>query len=314
MSPKISVIVPIYKVEAYLEDCVNSLLSQTFKDFELILINDGSPDNCDAMIHAYAKQDARIVAIHQENAGLSAARNTGIDHAKGEYLTFIDSDDWVHPTYLKTLYNLTKTHEADIVVVNHQPTHTFTTELEDVSVKPKVYDQRQAIEALYGPNDVAMSVAWGKLFHRTLFSTLRFEVGKLHEDEFFNYRIYDQATRVVFLNQTLYYYRLRDDSITGVGFNAKGTMHKIEALEGRLDYLNKNGYDALVALTYPVLFEHMVALHQHTKGTPDIAFNQRFKELKKAMRSITLPLSFKVYYELYYLWPSLALNLKKRRK
>lgn len=103
MMSEISVIVPVYKVESYLERCIQSILAQTYKDFELILVDDGSPDNCPAICDRYAKQDGRIRVIHQENGGLSAARNTGIEMAKGKWLFFVDSDDWVHTEALRTL-------------------------------------------------------------------------------------------------------------------------------------------------------------------------------------------------------------------
>ena len=314
MSPKISVIVPIYKVEAYLEDCVNSLLSQTFKDFELILINDGSPDNCGVMIDAYAEEDARIVAIHQENAGLSAARNTGIEHAKGEYLTFVDSDDWVHPTYLETLHRLTEEHQASLAVVSLHPTKQLTFSLGSQNSSSILMTTQDAIEGLYGEHHLTMSVACGKLYHKDLFATLRFEEGKLHEDEFFNYLAYDKAQRIAFTSLQLYFYRLRPDSITGVGFHVKASLDAIEALLKRLEYLEAKGLKELEALTYPVLFERISLLYHHRQKLQKEDLNRFlmwYHALKPKLRQASLPKSFRVYTALHYGWPWLAFTLKR---
>ncbi len=314
MTPKISIIVPVYKVEAYLEDCVESLLSQTFEDFELILVDDGSPDRCPFMCDAYASKDARVSVIHQGNAGLSAARNQGIAHAKGTYLTFVDSDDWVHPSYLETLHSLIEDHQATLAIVALHPTKQkiIIGELQPLPVR--LMTTQEAIEGLYGEHHLTMSVACGKLYHKSIFKALRFEVGKVHEDEYFNYLAYDQAKRIVFTPLALYYYRLRDDSITGVGFQAKASLDVIGALLKRLEYLESNGLEALEHLTYPILFERMALLHRHRQKLKEADLNTflaHYHALKPRLKKASLPRSFRFYTSLHYRWPWLAFHIKQ---
>jgi len=212
--PEISVIVPVYKVEKYLRRCVDSILAQTFTDFELILVDDGSPDTCGAICDEYAVHDKRVRVIHQENGGLSAARNAGIDAAAGEYLLFADSDDVIHPNTLEWERQALEESGADIAICSLQ---RFSN-IDEIKVKSGAAQYREinAEEKLFEEQtDVAMYVsAWGKLFRRELFSVLRFPVGRLFEDEFVNYRLYHAANKVVEVNIPLYYYFVNPSGIT----------------------------------------------------------------------------------------------------
>ncbi|RGM21729.1 glycosyltransferase family 2 protein [Eubacterium sp. OM08-24] len=163
----ISVIVPVYKVEEYIYRCVDSILAQSFKDFELILVDDGSPDNCGKICDEYAQKDKRITVIHKENGGLSDARNTGIDWAlknsNSNWITFIDSDDWVHTDYLKNLYNAVKENNVDISVCGYVNTtgeddlHTKNSEINTLLCTP---------EDFFINNNINAVVAWGKLYKK----------------------------------------------------------------------------------------------------------------------------------------------------
>ena len=180
----ISVIVPIYKVEKYLHRCIDSVLAQTFTDFELILVDDGSPDNCGKICDEYAEKDNRIHVIHKENGGLSDARNAGIDWAfansDSEWITFIDSDDWIHPKYLETLYNAVKETGCEISICGYEETTGDSPKVDDINLQAVIV----STEDFFCEHNVNAVVAWGKLYKKELFREIRYPVGKLHEDEF----------------------------------------------------------------------------------------------------------------------------------
>ena len=176
---QICVIVPVYKVEPYLRRCVDSILAQTFQNFELILVDDGSPDNCGAICDEYASRDARIRVIHQKNGGLSAARNTGIDWAfansDSQWLAFVDSDDWVHPKYLELLYQTAKKYGVRIC-------QCLYVETDSVSPAPEVGTKSQLISSEEQYTQWYSAYAWDKLFNKACFEKIRYPVGKIYED------------------------------------------------------------------------------------------------------------------------------------
>ena len=218
--PLVSVIVPVYKVESYLHRCVDCILAQTYANLEIILVDDGSPDNCGKICDEYAQKDKCIKVIHKKNGGLSDARNAGLDIAMGEYITFVDSDDWIHFQYVEILLNnLTK---ADVDISTCSFVRTPEKMLMDSKVSESsyhIYSSEKAIEQTLYQNRLDNS-AWGKLYKKELFNGLRFTVGRLYEDLDFFYKIYDRAVRLVHTDAVLYYYYYRTDSIMGV-FNRK---------------------------------------------------------------------------------------------
>lgn len=180
----ISVIVPIYKVEAFLHRCVDSILAQTFADFDLVLVDDGSPDSCGNICEEYARRDGRIHVIHQKNGGLSAARNTGIDWAQANsdsrWLAFVDSDDWVHPDFLRRLYRMVQETGCLMSACGY-----FRTEGGDFPAVGSPEYRVLSADDYYCPDEAeedVPAIAWNKLYHKSLFETLRYPVGKLHED------------------------------------------------------------------------------------------------------------------------------------
>ena len=216
--PEISVIVPVYKVEEYLDECINSILNQSFKDYELILVDDGSPDHCGDICEKYAAQDRRIKVIHQENKGLSGARNAGLEIASGNYITFIDSDDVVERDYLQTLYSALKKEKAEISCCN---TATFSEactfekgERESNNKCISISGQDAALmQYEYNPHRAITISAWGKLIEKHLFGNLRFPEGKIHEDQAVIPIILSKAQKVVACSLPLYGYRVRTGSI-----------------------------------------------------------------------------------------------------
>lgn len=219
--PTISVIVPVYKVEPYLHRCVDSILNQTFQDFELILVDDGSPDNCGAICDEYATKDSRVVVIHQENGGLSAARNAGIDWAfansDSKWFTFIDSDDWVHEQYLQSLFAAVKDTGVLCSVGGYQSLKQEAEISVQTSVSPiLLVTPDEFFGKIKKPAGVSVSCnsACSKLFASTLFRDVRFPYGKIHEDRFVSHTLHFLCAQIAIVPRTLYYYYLNPNSIT----------------------------------------------------------------------------------------------------
>lgn len=234
---KISVIVPAYNVQKYLERCINSILNQTYQNLEILIIDDGSTDDTGKMCDEYQKKDSRIKVIHQENKGLSAARNTGIDLATGDYLMFVDSDDEILPQMIETLNNIRLKTKADISMCSYYEIKEGEEIVEDNYVEPKVFTGTKKHLLIYRDWGNAV-VQWNKLFNRKIFEHLRFPEGKFHEDEFIYHREYDLAERVALTKQRLYIYYQHKESITKTP-NIEKKYHICLAYMDRIEYYEK---------------------------------------------------------------------------
>lgn len=234
---KISIIVPIYNVEEYIEKCIDSLINQTYKNIEIVLVDDGSTDKSYDICKRYSEKDSRIKLIHKKNGGLSDARNVGIDNATGEYITFVDSDDWLSYNYCEIMIKEINETKADIVMSNlvYVYSNDYTFEVEEKFDK-KSYTNIEALEAF---EDTINVVAVSKLYKRELFDNLRYRVGKIHEDEFMFHRIFYEASKISWLDVELYAYRQRENSITTSKYSLK-KLDAIEALEDRMNFYEKN--------------------------------------------------------------------------
>lgn len=222
---KVSVIVPVYNVEKYLKKCIDSLLIQTYEDIEIILIDDGSTDSSGEICDSYSKKDSRIKVIHKKNGGLSDARNKGLDLASGQWVTFVDSDDYVTKNYVERLLSLLIANNADISIA----TYTYITE--------KKYKNRETGELAVMTPEIAIKRllmddgfdmgAWAKMYRTEYFNKVRFPKGKLFEDSLVTCQIIAQSNKVAFESKSVYFYVNRRDSIT----NAKFTKRKLDLLE-----------------------------------------------------------------------------------
>lgn len=234
----VSVIIPVYQVEAYLERCLQSLLSQTYKNLEIILIDDGSPDHCPTICDDFAKKDSRIQVIHQENQGVSMARNKGLDVASGDYILFVDSDDYLEPTMCETLFSHAISHEAGIVACNW-----FDEEMDCVTIpnlsKTTVAgfcSKEQAMQNIV-PRDTYHGYCWNKLFARSLLgqgvNRIQFHPQlKVCEDLMFWVEIFPKAERFFFTETPLYHYVKRDNSAMGKSnYSGKRTLDGIYVRE-----------------------------------------------------------------------------------
>ena len=248
MEPLISVIVPVYKVEQYLDRCVSSVLAQTYQNTEIILVDDGSPDGCPAMCDAYEKQYANVCVIHQENKGLSGARNAGIDAAKGEYLAFVDSDDVWSPYFLESLYGAMKEYDADISQCRWEYMHgDELKEAYDPQAKRECFNGREMLANLYIQTGAYYVVAWNKLYKKKLFENIRYPQGRIHEDEATTYKLFDLAEKCVFIDNALYGYfvGMGGTSITRNGFNLKKLDWR-HANKERVQYFMEKDYKELI--------------------------------------------------------------------
>ena len=222
VAPLISVIVPVYRVEPYLSRCVESILSQTYRNLEIILVDDGSPDRCGEICDRYAEQDHRVRVVHQENRGLSAARNAGIARSRGEYLALVDSDDWIDPTMYEKLYAALKNSGADMALCDifpmgengdALPLFPFTSLPHYPSRQSAVISGMDALRRLFCEYDVRLVVAWNKLYRRALFKDFRFPVDKIHEDDYLAPELLLRCGSIAAISHALYNYCIRNGSI-----------------------------------------------------------------------------------------------------
>ena len=228
----ISIIVPVYKVEEYLNRCIQSILNQTYKEFELILVDDGSPDHCPELCDEWAKRDRRIKVMHKENGGLSDARNAGIEIAVGEFVAFVDSDDWISVSYLELLMRAMQENDCEIVeceTVRTTGKNAMTdTEVTDIG-KAVVFRTEEALKLLI-QDDCFHQYVWNKLYKRSVIQDILFEKGKTNEDEFWTYQIFGNAKKICKIDVPLYFYFQRSTSIMGTRYSLK----RLDALEAKM--------------------------------------------------------------------------------
>ena len=236
----ISVIVPVYKVEPYLNKCIESIVNQTYKTLEIILVDDGSPDTCPAICDSWAEKDSRIKVIHKENGGLSDARNAGMVHATGEYIAFVDSDDYIDPEMYQSLYEAIVRTDSDVASCgakrfwrDGRPTQ----ELCSVNVDA-VFECKAAMEALITSKGLVQTV-WNKLYKGEVAKSVLFIKGQIHEDEFWSWQVIARSKRVVTLKESYYKYLQRDNSIMGGGFSEK-SLAVVDAKVVRQNYIEEN--------------------------------------------------------------------------
>lgn len=280
--PLISVIVPVYKVEEYLDRCVESLVSQTYNNIEIILVDDGSPDSCSKFCDRWIEKDRRIIVIHKTNGGLSDARNAGVLAADGEYIAFVDSDDWIDTeTYLLVMRKMKETGAQigafNIINVSSEP---FAPELSD---DYEVLDSEKAIGNTISDTGVK-TVAWNKVYHRSVLEGLSFPKGKLHEDEYYTFRALDRAEKIVYLHRQCYYYFQRPTSIMGQ-YNIRhidmleGVKQRMELVEARYPRLYRG---AKLSLSQCCMVQYQNLL-KHKEADADGEGRKRVKRIRRSI-------------------------------
>lgn len=239
MNDLISIIVPVYKVEKELPKCLDSILTQTYSKLEILLIDDGSPDRCPEICEEYARKDDRIKVFHKVNGGLSSARNYGLDRCTGEYIAFVDSDDWITPDFIETLWRNLKKENADLSIVGYALAWESGEKMPYSDEKEYlVFDKEQAIREMMIQQRFQCMVCI-KLHKKELFKEVRFPEGKLFEDAAITLDIFKQCERVVFCGKPLYMYYQRAESIVNSGFGKK-KLDMLKYSEGMIEYSNEN--------------------------------------------------------------------------
>ena len=261
--PEISIIVPVYKTERFLSACISSILAQTFTDFELILVDDGSPDSCPALCDAAAAKDSRIRVIHQKNRGLSGARNAGLDAAEGEWIAFVDSDDTIMPDFCAKLYHAAQEAGAQMAVCNYRQVD-------------------EAMQALEHSTLLPYMVVWNKLYHRSIFAQLRFAEGKLNEDTLLIAYAYEKADRIANIPDALYLYR----KVAGSIVNSKVTLRNLDRVEANytvFECVRRHGITGSLCELYWALLHSLIDVGMHLTAE-ELRRMQQAREYERCAR------------------------------
>lgn len=289
METAISVIVPVYRVEKFLPQCIESVLNQTFTDFELILVDDGSPDRCPAICDEAAERDARVRVIHQANAGLSAARNAGIEIAHGEWLGFVDSDDYIAPQFYEKLYQTAQRTDADCVMCSVQNVDESGKPIDSALMRmaDEVKTGREVLRKI-GRDDVTPYLtAWNKLYRRKLFNTLRYPAGRQNEDVFVFAELFCQVQRAACVAEPLYFYRKRIDSI----MNSAVTLRNLDemwAYVNCFEHLQQDNEESILKETEKRVFAKLTGVYYRV--TEEDRYSNKMKQAKKAQWNIAMRL------------------------
>lgn len=298
----ISVIVPIYNVEEYVRECIESIIDQVYYDLEIILVDDGSTDNSGIICDNYAKLDSRIQVIHKLNGGLSDARNAGIEKAQGDWLGFVDGDDFIHPDMFAELYNCIQKKNADVAVCSFFQSECYRKSWEcEKKCEIRIFNNT---EALCNLNVLDVS-ACNKIYKKSIFRTIRYPVGKLHEDEAVIHRLLYQCDKIAFVNKQMYGRRIREGSIMASGVSVKRVCDMVGALMDRVNFvydmnweetqkavLNQLGEQMLVY--YSLLEERKIEGHKELQNMLRKQLLQLKKDRKRKLR---------IEYRVFSRWP-----------
>lgn len=312
----ISVIVPVYKVESFLDRCVKSIVGQSYEQLEIILVDDGSPDSCPAICDAWAEKDRRIKVIHKTNGGLSDARNAGMAVATGEFIGFIDSDDWIEPDFFEVLYRAILENGAEAAECATTYVAEDGTVIRQRKAAPQpVLDRTEALRRLVMEDGVYQTV-WNKLYRREILVGLLFEVGKYNEDEFWTYQVLDRIQKLAIVEKPLYQYLQRGTSIIGVGYNLR-RLDGLEARFRRMEYLQK--YDELANLTRQQFMLDCMwhlqcalrCLSGHERQTaPETILAYKAKTPAASWKKLTLNGKYRVWYAMFRVAPAATATLR----
>jgi len=304
--PLVSVIIPIYKVEPYLRDCVDSIINQTYKNLEIILVDDGSPDNCPKICDEYAQQDSRIKVIHKANGGLSDARNAGMKIASADYWSFVDSDDVCHPQMIEVL--MKPLIEDKTLQMSVCQFYKFVNEEEISNLNLEINDFELIDYIKFF--SICWSVTWAKIYAKVLFSNMIFPVGRLHEDEFTTYKLVFNAQRIAYCNSQLYFYRQREGSIMSK-YSLKRIIDVHDAFKERVEFYKEKSEWQLYAKVIVDFAMQFAICKQSTYFDSDL-----FQQWKKELETYSIDkLSFKqkLNYISYMLFPKMRLFISKFR-
>mgnify|MGYP001040700216 CR=1 FL=1 len=292
--PTVTVIIPVYKVERYLDACVESVVRQSYADLEILLVDDGSPDRCPALCDAWAEKDPRIKVIHRENGGLSAARNSGIDAAKGEFLLFVDSDDLLEPDAVRRAVDAQRQQDADLVIFNL----TYVDEANRPLPQPdfsgftdEILDEDGVWQRCFSLAETRIYyvVAWNKLYRRQMVDGVRFPTSKKIDDEFFTYRVLGNANTLIHSTKVCYAYRQQSESVMH-SMPISKRIQAVEAKTQRHTYI-KNHFPELTDLSardlwFTCIYQGQLALRELDAG----AVRSTMADLTTVLKETPIPM------------------------
>lgn len=315
---KISIIIPVYNVEQYLPQCLNSVIDQTYRNLEIILVNDGSTDSCPQICNEYAINDQRIKVIHQPNGGLSDARNAGLKRATGDFISYIDSDDVVSVNFCEQLLKTLLENKADVVECGFLAFETDR-DLEELSATSQelteIYETEPALELLM--QEYFKQVVWNKLYRREVVCHIQFPVGKINEDEFWTYKVFGNSKKIVKISDVLYFYRQQAESIMGKKYSLK-RLDGLQALHDRIFYMKKN-FPTLENLAIKVFcfgsFAHYQKIYEHPDIDPQNKFRNQIKEKVSKYNKLSIYKNWDLktifWFKLYMWAPNIFVRCRK---
>ena len=320
---KISVIIPIYNAEKYLERCINSLLNQTYSDYEIILVDDGSKDNSGNICDYYAYKYSNIKVIHKENGGSGSARNVGISKAKGNYISFVDADDYVKNNFLERMVELAYIYNADLVECSFEIVKNYNNKLEETDNKCKTINKMsniEMLEAFCSKKDYLKSaVLWNKLIKKELFNNLKFIEGKGIDDEYIIHELLYRSKISIVIDDKLYFYYMSEGSQMRSGYSLKA-LDSIEAIENQLKFFkhinNNKLYNMLLYRYYSAICINYYLIKSFYKDKTDliITLNQKRKNWRNALLVKEILFSDKMILILKRFFPAIICNRKWRNK
>lgn len=285
MNEIVSVIIPVYNVERFLKECVDTVLEQTYQNLEIILIDDGSTDDSPGICDTYALKDNRIKVIHQQNQGAAVARNTGLENATGEYIVFVDSDDFINEKMIEKLYIALKQTDSDLSICNFKYTSENGKEiaLKETDIKNEVLYTEEIIDKLFQNNNCGYIVIWNKMYKKDLWKQIRYPVGVIYEDEAVIHHIFSKCKKVATISDELYYYRQVGGSIMHSERNEKN-LDKYLALADRLMFLKSAvSKENIRKLAYQYWYHYLDDYYYFSKRNRNSA---RLKQMKKTLLSV----------------------------
>lgn len=285
MNELVSVIVPVFKVEPYLAKCIDSIICQTYSNLEIFLVDDGSPDRCPQICDEYAQKDSRIKVIHKNNRGLSSARNAALDCFKGDFVCFIDSDDYIEPNYVETLLTLQRKNNADLVICEYDYAERDGSLYEHKKIPWNRSITHKDFWNLFCDSDyrIFSAVAWNKLYRAKIFDHVRYLQGKCMEDNFIIKSVIEECDVIYVTNQSLYYYVQRPDSIMG-----RFSIKHLDGVEAQLDlcnYFNTMGQQEFSQRLLSAITNSLFRAYREADFV--VKFNKRrYQELKKSYNAV----------------------------
>lgn len=308
MDALISVIIPVYRVERYLNRCVESVVSQSYRNLEIILVDDGSPDQCGEMCDAWAEKDRRIRVIHKRNGGLSDARNAGIRAATGEYLVFVDSDDSIAPEMIERLHQAARSANVQMALCNVlcvDENGTPTGESKGIPIRNECLSAEQVLPRFYQEKGIFYIVAWNKLYHRSLLSGDAFPPGKWHEDEFVAAQLIWKAGHVTCIDYRGYHYVTQR---AGSIMSAQMDVRHLDALEALLicyRFYQEIGQNALLHETRARVLKALEEYYwDDSRRDPD--YCARMEQIRQGYNSLTgLPMKERLKWKVFQVSPRL---------